>query len=298
MDVVRAAVRVGARHFSFRRVPVDPAILEPAAQHVGVVLAERRHRADHVFLRLLGRVPQIDRCDERRIQVVVVQVVGQPHHPLAQPEIAMERRQMAVHAVDQAHIDRHRDVRDRSATPRGSTRTCATSRRTATSARSSSSSRRSVRLKPPSASKNADIAAWRSARFGRRAQLAVAGLIDFDRLAVGERDRGIREIGVREDRVDVVGRPSQRRRVGQDLLFGIRQRVRRPASDVPQVEGVGRQPRLRRNRLLDRRDSRSSGPPARCTRPGRRSSRRSAASPAACPGHVETRVSSSDSMLA
>ena len=141
----------------------------------------------------------------------------------------------------------------------------------------------SVRLKPPSALKNADIAACRSARFGRRAQLAVAGLIDLDRLAVGERDRRVREVGVREDGVDVGRRSGQRRRVGEDLLLGVRQAY------APRG-GRCRAGRTRRAPAAARRQSpsrsprcRSSGPPARCTRPRRRTSRRSAASPAACP---------------
>ena len=226
-----------------------------------------------------------------------MQVVGQPHHPLAQPEIAMERRQMAVHAVDQPRIHRHRDVR-------------AVQRRLEVR-RILPRPRVEQRLLHVRVHRHAERAAERAegveegrhrrlpiGAIRRRAQLAVSGLIDLDRLAVGERDRGIREVGVREDRVDVVRRSGERRGVGQDLLLGIGQRVRRPADDVPQVERVRRQPRLRRDRLLDRRRSRSSGPRARCTRPRRRSSRRSAASPAACPGQCETRVSSSDSMLA
>ena len=33
------------------------------------------------------------------------------HHPLPELEVAVERRQVLVHAVDQARVDRHRDVR-------------------------------------------------------------------------------------------------------------------------------------------------------------------------------------------
>ena len=40
-------------------------------------------------------VYQVHRADERRVEVVVVQLVD-AHHPLAQLEVAMERRQVAL----------------------------------------------------------------------------------------------------------------------------------------------------------------------------------------------------------
>ena len=140
-----------------------------------------------------------------------------------------------------------------------------------------------VRPKPPSAPKNADIAALRSSRLGEVRSSRVAGLIDLDGLAVAQRDRRIREVGVGEDAVDVRRRAGQRAGVGQELLLGVGQRVRRAADDVAQVERVGLQPRLGCEELLDRRaaDPQDLGLDERRLR--RRSSRRAAASPAACP---------------
>ena len=48
--------------------------------------------------------------DERRVEVVVVQL-RDAHHLLAQLQVAVERRQVLVDAVDQARVDRGRDVR-------------------------------------------------------------------------------------------------------------------------------------------------------------------------------------------
>ena len=110
VDVVRAAVRIGARALAVVRQQVDPALVERALDHRRVVRPERRDGAEHVLLRLLGRVFELHRRHERRVEIVVVQLVD-AHHPLAKLQVAVERRQVPVHAVDEARVDRHRNVR-------------------------------------------------------------------------------------------------------------------------------------------------------------------------------------------
>ena len=90
-----------------------------------------------------------------------------------------------------------------------------------------SSSCRTCRLKLPSALKNGDITFSRSSRFGTRAKTAEAGLIELDGLAVAQRDRRIGKVGVREDVVDVRRRCAATTGVGEQLLLGVGQRVRR-----------------------------------------------------------------------
>ena len=88
----------------------------------------------------------------------------------------------------------------------------------------------------------------------RRAQLAVAGLIDLHRRAVAQRDRRIREVGVGQDAVDV-RRPSRPAAPASARIFSSASVsvCARAADDVAQVEGVGLQPRLGGDGLLDRR---------------------------------------------
>ena len=79
-------------------------------RRAGVVGAERLQGARDVLLGLFRRVGDIHRGDERRVEVVVVEL-GDAHHLLPQLQVAMERRQVLVDAVDQARVDRLRDVR-------------------------------------------------------------------------------------------------------------------------------------------------------------------------------------------
>ena len=109
-------------------------------------------------------------------------------HPLAQLQVAMERRQVPVHAVDEARVDRQPGCSGRRAPTRARTDTCAPWRRTATFCTSPFIVVPNVRLKPPSALKNADITFSRSARLGSARKIAVARLIELDRPAVAQRD--------------------------------------------------------------------------------------------------------------
>src|SRR5206468_6047024 len=72
MYVVCAAVRIRARALAWSWIQVDPALVERAVRSRGVVAAERFERGHDVFLRFLRGVVEIDRGDERRIQIVVV----------------------------------------------------------------------------------------------------------------------------------------------------------------------------------------------------------------------------------
>ena len=89
----------------------------------------------------------------------------------------------------------------------------------------------------------------------QRAKLGVAGWIDLRGAAVAQRDRRIREIGVREDVVDVVSRCRERHRVRENLFLRVRQCVRGPARDVMQVERIDRQARRRFDEPFERVDA-------------------------------------------
>ena len=95
----------------------------------------------------------------------------------------MERRQVLVDAVDQARVDRHRDVRAVERRLERASGSSAPSRRTAPSAPAPFIVVPKVRLKLPSALKNADITFSRSSRFGDARSDAEAGLIELDRSA-------------------------------------------------------------------------------------------------------------------
>ena len=97
------AVRVGARTLAVVREQVDPALGECLLDGGRVLVAERLHRVEHELLRVFRRVREVHRRHERRVEIVVVQLVH-AHHALAQLQIAMERGQVAVHALDEARL--------------------------------------------------------------------------------------------------------------------------------------------------------------------------------------------------
>ena len=109
MDVVSAAVRVGTCPLAVVRIQVDPALREGALRSGRVVRAERRERFEDTRLRFVCRVVQIDRRYERGIQIVVVEL-RHLEHALPQLEISMKRREVVIDAVDEAHVDRRRNV--------------------------------------------------------------------------------------------------------------------------------------------------------------------------------------------
>src|SRR6185503_15421910 len=91
-----------------------------------------------------------------------------------------------------------------------------------------------------------DLLAIRAVRGG--AKQREAGLVDLGRLAVAERDGRIGKVRVRQNVERVRRRPGQRPEVGEDPLLVLAERMRRPALDVLQVEGVGLQPRFGREK--------------------------------------------------
>ena len=109
MDVVGAAIRVGAGPLPGRRIEVDPSLGEGALCGGRILVAERLQRRHDVLFRFVGGVGEVDRGHERGVEVVVVEL-GQPHHALAQRKIAVEGRQVPVHPVDEPHVHRRRDV--------------------------------------------------------------------------------------------------------------------------------------------------------------------------------------------
>ena len=80
---------IGAGALPLVREQIDPSLVERAIDRRHVVGAERRHCCSDVRLRLLRRVLEIHRTDERRIQIVVVELVD-AHHPLPQFQVAMK----------------------------------------------------------------------------------------------------------------------------------------------------------------------------------------------------------------
>ncbi len=75
--------------------------------------------------------------------------------------------------------------------------------------------------------------------------------IEPDALAVAERDRRIREIGVGENAEDIARRARHHRGTRDDPLLRFRARVGGAPDDVVQIQAVGLQPRFRRDEPID-----------------------------------------------
>ena len=86
----------------------------------------------------------------------------------------------------------------------------------------------------------------------RRAQLGIARVVHFRRAAVTEGDDRVGEVGIREDAEDRRGSGGERTDVGQQLLFGVAQRVCGTPQRIAQFEGVDRQARFGGDEGLDR----------------------------------------------
>ena len=164
MHVVGGRVHVGARLLALCRVVVNPAVAESAVERRDVVGAQRRHGGLHFRLCLLDRVVQRDVGDERRIQIVVVQLID-AENARAQLEIAMERWQVLVHAVDERRVDGRSGYSGRRATPQASSRSAGPSRRNIADWTFALIVEPSERRNDPRPSKNASITFCRSARF-------------------------------------------------------------------------------------------------------------------------------------
>ena len=251
MDVVRAAVRIGARALALARQQIDPALLERALNRRAILGPERRHGVEHDLLRFLGRVIELHRSDERRVEIVVVQL-RQAENPLPQLQVPVERRQIAVHAVDEPRIDGDRNVR---AVERRLER-----RRVAPRLREE---QHLLHFPVHRGAEGPAEAAERGeerrhhllaiAAIGQRAQIVECRLIELDRAPVAQRDRRIWKIGVRQDAEGVRGRRRHRPRIGEQPLVGGVERVRRAPRDVLEVEAVHLQARLRGSQPIERR---------------------------------------------
>ena len=182
------------------------------------------------------------------------------HHPLAQLQVAVERRQVAVHAVDEARVDRHRNVR---AVERHLERRVGYLRALAKNSTFCTSPFivvPNVRLKLPSALKNADITFSRSARFGSARSVAERRLIELRRcwpsLSVTV---GYGKVGVRAGccRRSTACRRAGRRRRGSSPRLA--QRVRARGARCPRG-------RTRRSSAAARRRGTARSSPCRACR--------------------------------
>ena len=164
----------------------------------------------------------------------------------------MKGREVAVHAVDETRVDRHRDVR--------------TVERHLERGRVLSRLREEQHLLRLAVQRRAERAAEAAERLeerrhhllavgaiGQRAQIAERRLIELDGAAVAERHRRVREIGVREDAVDVGRRPRERAGGGENLLLVLAERVRGPPRDILDVEAIDLEPRFRGEEAIERR---------------------------------------------
>ena len=241
MPVVDRAVHVGAGRLAGLRIDVHPVVGEPLAQERDVLVAERRGGGQSQGLGLV-EVEGPLRRDERGIDVVVAQLV-EAEHPPAEPEAAVERRQVAVGRGDQCPVDRLRNVRS--------------GQRGVESA--------GVAPRPGLEHVRLDVGVERLPQ-GRRvtlpcppervedqlpvgahaggAVLAVGGLVETHLRAGRQRDRRKRHIRAGEHREHALRSLPHRTRTGDDRLRLVRQRVRLLAQDVADVEGVPGQTRL------------------------------------------------------
>ena len=249
MHVVRAWIHVPTGTLALGRKPVDPATVERVLDGGGILGAQRSHRRQHVPLSVFGAVLQVHGPDQRRIQVVVVQPVD-AENLLSKLQVPMERRQRSVDAVDQARVHGRRNVRrvERQCEPR-------------VVLPGPREEQHLLHLGVHRRSERAAVGTERGEErrhdlfaigpIGEHAEIGVAGLIDLDRPPVAQRDRGIREIGVRENSVHFARAAGHRTRVGEELLFGFPERMGCAPSDVFEVETIDLQPRLGGQKALD-----------------------------------------------
>ena len=92
---------------------------------------------------------------------------------------------------------------------------------------------------------------WRSSRFGTLAVDAERRAVEPHALAVAQRDRRIRKVGVRQDSVDRRRTVGQDRGARQQLLLGIGPRVGAATLDVVEVHPIDLEPGLLGNESLD-----------------------------------------------
>ena len=109
VDAVDAG-RVGAGALAGGGEEVGPAALVAgaAAPPRSPCRAARRPRAVSACA-CVGREGEVDLADQRHVEVLVAEL-RQAEHLLAQLQVAVERRQAAVHVGEQLRVDRGRDV--------------------------------------------------------------------------------------------------------------------------------------------------------------------------------------------
>ena len=103
------AGREGTRALSFVRVDVDPAVPEGTAHDIAVLFAERSDRFQDEVLRLFVGVFGVKVGDQRRVDVVVVELVD-PQHLFAEIHVAVHGGQVVPDRFDQAVVDNGRHV--------------------------------------------------------------------------------------------------------------------------------------------------------------------------------------------
>ncbi len=193
----------------------------------------------------------------------------------------MKDRQVPVHAVDQARVDRRGDVRGvQRPLERGWVLPRLRQKRHllhfAVHRRAEGPAEAAERVEE----RRHDLFPIGTVR--QRAQVVVSRLIDLHGLPVAQRDGRVGQIGVGDDPVRVRRASRERSGISEQLLLGLGQGMRRPALDVLQVELVDLQPRLGGQELLDRslRETQDLGLDVQ-TRPHWRS-RTAGSSPASC----------------
>ena len=248
MPVVDRAVHVRAGRLAGLRIDVHPVAREPVAQQPPVLAAERRGGGEGQGLGLV-EVEGPVRRDERRIQVVVAQLVEAEHAP-AQSEVAVQRRQVAVGRGDQRAVDGGRHVRSgqrrvegAGVAPRAGLEHVRLDVRVQRLAQ-----RR--RVAAPGLPERVEDQLAVGALAGRAAP-RVGRLIEPHPLAGRQRDGRKRHVRGREQGEHPL-RPLPHRARARDHRLGlVGQRMRLPAQDVADVEGVPRQLRLRPQAALD-----------------------------------------------
>ena len=249
VDVVDVAEHVRARRLPRLRVDVHPAALEPLAQQVLVVGAEGRGRRQGQGRRLVDAELAVER-GQRRVDVVVVQVVEAQHAP-ADAEVAVQRRQVAAGRVEQGAVDGGGDVgagqrrlQRAAVTPHPGVEDVGLHLRVEQLPEG-----RLVGLPGAPEPVEHELAV---AAVLRRPVQGVGGLVEGHLLTGGQGDGGERHVRAGQQGVDALGALHHGAGGRDDLLGLVRQGVRRVPQGVAQVERVRGEARLLGDEALDR----------------------------------------------
>ena len=235
MHVVHGAVHVGARALFGARVDVHPAALRALRHGTRVVFAERLDRCQHQFDALADRVFQIT-GDHRRVDVVVTHL-AQAQHARAQPEVTVQGGQIEFGLRHQRVVD---GARQFVAIERLRQRV----RITADFGQRGVLSELLVEAHAEGALKRFPLAPegiedqFAISAVAGGAVFFVGSLVEYHFGAVGQFDFGPGHIGIRQRRIDRVGRAGGRAESGDQLFALAIQRVRLAAQDVVEPVGV------------------------------------------------------------